>query len=173
MVLDITSLINGKLSRIDFEYTITDSDNNPVLPPDDVSFTAPVRVRGYITDNAGYMALNAVCEIDYCSHCARCLEDVNGTFTLEFNRVVAIAGTLQNEDDDSYVVVKNGLLDIDRELVEDLLLEFPVKLLCKDDCKGICSKCGKNLNISSCDCNKKKEIDPRLAILQTLFEDEE
>ena len=173
MVLDITSLINGKLSRIDFEYTIMDSDDNPVLPPYDVSFTAPVRVKGYITDNAGYMNLSASCEIDYSSHCARCLDEVSGTFTLDFNRVVAIAGTLQNEDDDSYVIVKNGLLDIDRELVEDLLLEFPMKLLCKDNCKGICSKCGKNLNKNLCDCSKKKEIDPRLAILQTLFEDEE
>lgn len=173
MVLDITSLINGKLSKIDFEYTIIDSDDNPVLPPDDVSFTAPVRVNGYVTDNAGYMTLHAEAEIDYTSHCARCLEDIFGTFTLDFNRVVAIAGTLQNEDNDSYVVVKNGLLDIDRELVEDLLLEFPMKLLCRDNCKGICSRCGKNLNNNSCECHNKKEIDPRLAILQTLFEDEE
>ena len=87
--------------------------------------------------------------------------------------MVAVSGTLQNEDNDSYVVVKNGLLDIDRELVEDLLLEFPMKLLCKNDCKGICSKCGKNLNNNSCECHTKKEIDPRLAILKTLFEDEE
>lgn len=172
MVLDITSLINGKLSKLNFEYTIVDSDENPVLPPDDVSFTAPIRVSGYVTDNAGYMTLSAKAEIDYSSHCARCLGDISGTFILEFNRVVAVSGTLQNEDNDSYAVVKNGLLDIDRELVEDLLLEFPMKLLCLEDCKGICSKCGKNLNESTCDCSKKKEIDPRLAILQTLFDDE-
>ncbi len=172
MVLDITSLINGKKSRIDFEYTIEGSDENPVLPPDDVSFTAPVRVKGYITDNAGYMALLATAEIDYSSRCARCLEDISGTFILEFNRTVATKGTLQNEDDDSYVIVKNGLLDIDRELVEDLLLEFPVKLLCKEECKGLCSKCGKNLNFGECDCPKKKEIDPRLAIFQKLLENE-
>ena len=173
MVLDITSLINGKLSKIEFDYTIESSDENPVLPPDDVSFTAPVRVRGYITDNAGYMSLFATAEIDYLSHCARCLENVSGTFVLEFNRTVAVSGTLQNEDNDSYVVVKNGLLDIDRELVEDLLLEFPIKLLCSDSCLGLCSKCGINLNNQSCDCSKKKEIDPRLAILKTLFNDEE
>ena len=173
MVLDITSLINGKLSRLEFEYTILDSDENPVLPPDDVSFTAPVRVKGYVTDNAGYMTLHAEAQIDYASHCARCTEDVLGTFSLDFNRTVAIKGTLQNEDNDSFVIVNNGLLDIDRELVEDLLLEFPMKLLCKEGCKGICSKCGQNLNEASCDCHKKKEIDPRLAILQTLFNDEE
>ena len=172
MILDITSLINGKKSRIDFEYVIESSEENLILPPDDVSFTAPVRVSGYVTDNAGYMTLSATAEIDYSSHCARCLEDIFGTFILEFNRTVATKGTLQNEDNDEYVVVKNGLLDIDRELVEDLLLEFPQKLLCKEECKGLCSKCGKNLNFDSCDCPKKKEIDPRLAIFQKLLENE-
>ena len=172
MVLDITSLISGKTSKIDFDYTIESSDENPVLPPDDVSFTAPVRVFGCVTDNAGYMSLCAKAEIDYSSHCARCLEDISGTFILEFNRTVATKGTLQNEDNDEYVVVKNGLLDIDRELVEDLLLEFPVKLLCKEECEGLCPKCGKNLNFGGCDCPKKKEIDPRLAIFQKLLENE-
>ena len=169
MVLDITSLINGKLSKIDFEYTIENSDDNPILPPDDVEFTAPINVSGCVTDNAGYMVLKASCSIDYASHCARCLDTVTGTFTLDFTRTVAIKGTLQNEDDDSYIIVNNGLIDIDRELVEDLLLEFPYTLLCDDDCKGICSKCGTNLNEKQCDCHTKKEIDPRLADLLKLF----
>ena len=172
MVLDITSLISGKVKRIDFDYQIEASEENCIIPPDDVSFTAPVRVKGYITDNAGYMALCARCEIDYQSRCARCLEDVFGTFVLEFNRTVAISGTLQNDQSDEYVVVKNGLLDIDHEMVEDLMLEFPSRLLCKEECAGLCSKCGKNLNFGQCDCPKKKEIDPRLAILQKLLEND-
>ena len=172
MVLDITSLISGKVDKIDFEYIIEATDENCVIPPYDVSFTAPVRVFGQVTDNAGYMRLTVNAEIDYQSRCARCLEDVFGTFTLEFNRTVAISGTLQNELNDDYVVVKNGLLDIDRELVEDLMLEFPSKLLCKEECAGLCSKCGKNLNLGPCDCPKKKEIDPRLAILQKLLEND-
>ena len=174
MILDITSLINGKSSRVDFEYLIdTKDEKNNLIPPDDVSFTAPVRVKGSVTDNAGYMTLSLTAEIDYTSRCARCLEDIFGTFILNFNRTVATKGTLQHEDNDEYVIVKNGFLDIDRELVEDLLLEFPPKLLCKEECKGLCSKCGKNLNFEACDCPKKKEIDPRLAILQKLLENDE
>jgi uncharacterized protein len=174
MVLDITSLINGKTSKIDFEYKIDlHGENTDILPPSDVSFTAPVRVNGFVTDNAGYMALSLTAEIDYISRCARCLEDISGTFTLNFSRKVATKGTLQDEDNDEYVIVKNGFLDIDRELVDDLLLEFPAKLLCKEECKGLCSKCGKNLNFGECDCPKKKEIDPRLAILQKLLENDE
>ena len=83
-----------------------------------------------------------------------------------------LASLLQDEDNDEYVIVNNGFLDIDRELVDDLLLEFPAKLLCKEECKGLCLKCGKNLNFGECDCPKKKEIDPRLAILQKLLENE-
>ena len=172
MVLDITSLISGKVQKIDFEYTIEADEENCVIPPDDVSFTAPIRVKGRVTDNAGYMSLTVNAEIDYKSRCARCLEDVFGTFVLEFNRTVATSGTLQNELNDEYVVVKSGLLDIDHELVEDLMLDFPSKLLCKEECAGLCSKCGKNLNFGQCDCPKKKEIDPRLAILQKLLEND-
>lgn len=174
MVLDLSALLSGKTSKIDFEYEITQAeDDNAILPPDDVSFTAPVRVKGQITDNAGYMFLKANAEIDYKSRCARCLEDIFGTFILEFNRTVAASGTLQDETNDDYVIVENGKLDIDRELVEDLMLEFPPKLLCKEECAGLCPKCGKSLNFGECDCPKKKEIDPRLAILQKLLENDD
>ena len=174
MVLDLSSLLSGKISSLEFEYIIEPQDDEEaILPPDDVSFTAPVRVKGAITDNAGYMQLKATAEIDYKSRCARCLEDIFGTFILEFNRTVAASGTLQDETKDEYVIVKNGKLDIDRELVEDLMLEFPTRLLCKEECAGLCSKCGKNLNFGACDCPKKKEIDPRLAILQKLLENNE
>lgn len=173
MVIDLSSLISGKVSKIDFQYAIDVNDEkNQIIPPDDVSFTAPVRVSGSVCDNAGYTVLNARAEIDYKTRCARCLEDVFGTFVLEFNRTVAISGTLQNEDNDDYVIVKNGLLDIDREIVEDLLLEFPTRFLCKEECAGLCPRCGKNLNFGPCDCPKKKEIDPRLAILQKLLEND-
>ena len=177
MVLDLSSLLSGKSQRLDFEYEIAQNnaqnEDDVVLPPDDVSFTAPVRVRGYITDNAGYMTLCATAEIDYTSRCARCLDGISGTFTLTFNRTVAAFGTLQDETNDEYVIVKNGKLDIDRELVEDLMLEFPSKLLCKEECAGLCPKCGANLNFGGCDCPKKKEIDPRLAILQKLLENDD
>ncbi|MBQ7412071.1 MAG: DUF177 domain-containing protein [Clostridia bacterium] len=172
MIINLKPLLSGKTSVLDFSYEITDTEDNPVIPPDDVSFTMPIVVNGKITDNAGYMLLTATAEINYTSHCARCLEDLSGKFVLTFNRTVATAGTLQNESNDEFVIVKNGELDIDRALVEDLLLEFPSRLLCKEECAGLCPKCAKNLNFGPCDCPKKKEIDPRLAILQKLLEND-
>ncbi|MBE6625427.1 MAG: DUF177 domain-containing protein [Ruminococcaceae bacterium] len=173
MILDLKPLLSGKLSKLDFSYEIGfDNEESPIIPPDDVSFTPPVIVKGYITDNAGYMTLSATAELSYNTHCARCLKDLSGKFVLNFNRTVATSGTLQNEQNDDFVIVKNGMLDIDRELVEDLLLEFPSRFLCKEECAGLCPKCFKNLNFGPCDCPKKKEIDPRLAILQKLLEND-
>ena len=173
MILDITSLISGKVDSLSFEYDINDDGEDSILiPPNDVSFAPPVHVQGTVTNNAGYMTLSVVAELNYDTHCARCLENISGKFILNFNRIVANSGTLQDEDNDAYVIVKNGKLDIDRELVEDLLLEFPTRFLCEEECAGLCPKCGKNLNFGPCDCPKKKEIDPRLAILQKLLEND-
>jgi uncharacterized protein len=49
-------------------------------------------------------------------------------------------------------------------------MEFPLRFLCHDDCKGLCQRCGKNLNEGECDCSKK-EIDPRMAPLQKLLDE--
>ncbi|MBQ9744123.1 MAG: DUF177 domain-containing protein [Clostridia bacterium] len=173
MVLDLTSLISGKVNSLDFEYDLgNDGDENVLIPPDDVSFASTAHVKGTVVNNAGYMTLELTAELCYTTHCARCLKDISGKFILKFNRTVANSGTLQDEDNDAYVIMKNGKLDIDRELVEELLLEFPSRFLCEEECAGLCPKCGKDLNFGPCDCPKKKEIDPRLAILQKLLEND-
>ena len=76
---------------------------------------------------------------------------------------------LSNEDDDSYLVVEDGLLDIEELVVSDILLALPSKFLCKTDCKGLCPVCGTNLNDSECSC-EKKQFDPRLEALKELLQ---
>jgi uncharacterized protein len=49
-------------------------------------------------------------------------------------------------------------------------MEFPSRFLCSDDCKGLCQRCGKNLNEGACNCGKD-EIDPRLAPLKKILEE--
>ncbi|MBR2025260.1 MAG: DUF177 domain-containing protein [Clostridia bacterium] len=173
MELNILSLINGIQSKYEFDFTIGSSDDNPILPPDDVVFTSPLSVCGSVTNTAGYMELKSTYSIDYDTHCSKCLKDISGTFTGEFVRTVVVKGTLQNEDDDTYLEAKNGLINIDRDLVEDLLVEFPFAIKCDDECLGICSKCGQNLNEGTCNCKDKKEIDPRLAGLLKFINNED
>lgn len=108
----------------------------------------------------------------------RCLAPVNGRLVFDFCRTVtdekgyrAISDT-DDFDEDEYVVVCDGMLDIDEQLEEALLLEFPSKLLCREDCPGLCPKCGRPLSEGDCGC-VTKEMDPRFEILKKLLEKDE
>ena len=57
---------------------------------------------------------------------------------------------------------------MDLLIYNEILLDFPMKVLCQEDCKGICSNCGANRNNESCDC-KENDLDPRMAAIQDIF----
>ena len=170
MILEVGPLLRGEKNRITFEYKLEP------IPMDRVRFQDDAHVEGEITDSAGYMQLKAQAHLAYETECDRCLDTVEGEFVLDFERVVADEGTLteeQIEDNvDEYVIVENGKLDIDGQLAEALLLDFPRKILCSEDCPGLCFKCGKNLKYGKCNCTTK-EVDPRLAVLATLLENKD
>ena len=64
--------------------------------------------------------------------------------------------------------MKGFQLDIDKMVYDEILVNWPMKVLCREDCKGICKKCGTNLNVKTCDC-EKSELDPRMAAIQDIF----
>ena len=76
--------------------------------------------------------------------------------------------SLNHEDEDRFILVEQGQLDVDELVVSDILLSLPMKHLCLPDCKGLCPTCGRNLNEGPCGC--KKPIDPRLEALGKLLE---
>ncbi len=168
MKIDVSPLLNGAETSLSFSYTLSCEQALP-----GVFFPKPFEVSGSITDNAGYMALSARAQVFYETECARCLAPVSGVLPIDFERTVALPGTLTHEDNDSddYVVVQDNAVDVDLPLIEQIVLLFPSKILCRDDCKGLCPKCGKNLNEGECSC-PEHEPDPRLAVLAKLLEDE-
>lgn len=167
MVLDVSPLLRGEVNKIDIDYTLTPERL------DGVEFDSDAHVTGRLTDNAGYMRLSLKAELNYHGECARCLASVDGVFSLDFERTVAAEGTLSEEQidelDDEYVVLDGAELNVDEALREELLLGFPTKLLCSEDCLGLCEKCGKPKRDGDCGCSVK-EIDPRLAILKSWSE---
>lgn len=102
--------------------------------------------------------------------CGRCLEPVSCPFELELVREVDLA---QSEDQrlemlDEQPYVSGYDLDVDQLVQNELILNLPMKVLCKEDCKGICSRCGTNLNHESCDCDTFSP-DPRMSVIQDIF----
>ena len=159
--VDISPILEGSADKIDFSFEFEVPD---VSEWREVTFPSPVRVTGRVTDTGGYIELSCHTDVDYVTACARCLREVRDTLSLTWTKGVAVSGTLVNEDTDDYVLAENGRVDVYTPLAEQIVLDFPAKVLCKPDCKGLCSKCGKDLNEGECSC-PKKEIDPRLAIL--------
>ncbi len=165
MVIDVGPLLRGEVKKINIDYMLTPME----LP--DVAAESDAHVTGTVTDNAGYMSLKLHAEFKYRGECARCLAPVSGVFSLDFERTAVTDGTLcaEDADEDEYIVIHGTELDADEPLGEELMLSFPTRLLCSDDCPGLCPKCGKPRRDGDCGCTDK-EIDPRLAILATLFD---
>ena len=167
MILDMRPLLRGEVKSIEIDYMLTPEAVSGVC------FDGDAHVEGAVTDNSGYMRLKLKTALTYHGECARCLESVDGVFEIDFERTVVNEGVLteaQLEDNvDEYVIIKDGMLDIDEQLKEEVLLGFPTKILCSEDCPGLCSKCGKPLRDGDCGC-PKREIDPRLAVLATLLD---
>ena len=170
MVLNMGPLLRGEITQMQIEYELTPES---VF---DVTFPQNAKVKGYITDDAGYMRLFLHATLPYEGRCARCLAPVSGEFHLDFERTVAAEGSISEERlaemDDAYVMIREGRLDVDEPLREELLMCFPMRLLCDEDCPGLCDKCGKPLREGDCGC-QKKEIDPRLAILKKWVDKQE
>ena len=99
--------------------------------------------------------------------CDRCLTDVPTEFGLDFEKVVDLSDEQKDElDEKNYI---DGYhLDVDKLLYNEILIGWPMKILCSDDCKGICNVCGQNLNEGTCDC-EDTSLDPRMSVIRDVF----
>ncbi len=100
--------------------------------------------------------------------CVRCLTDYEHTLTWEFTELFAFKE--ENMTDSGLIVPDDAQIDLQELVREFALLEFPIKPLCREDCKGLCLECGQNLNEK--DCGHRPEPDsPFLALKKLLDED--
>ena len=173
MKLDLRPLLAGdRLLTFDYELTLDTDPEDATSYLYGVSFPSPMKVKGDITNTAGYMRMTLEASVDYQAACARCLAPVNGEFSLNLEKTVAprdLLGDLDEDKIDDYAIIEDGFLDMDEQLISQIEMEFPSRFLCREDCKGLCQRCGKNLNDGKCEC-PEKEMDPRLAPLQKILE---
>lgn len=109
-------------------------------------------------------------EVTVAVPCDRCLEEVRVSIPLQFQRKLDMKLTeeerINDLDESSYLTGTD--LDVDRLVYLEVLMSWPLKVLCKEDCKGICSQCGKNLNEGPCGCTEEPK-DPRMAAISDIF----
>jgi len=127
----------------------------------------PLRARGHIRNNAGVLELKAEATTKLRCACDRCAEEFERTVRLDIEAV--LAEELHDEENTDIYLLDGDYADLDEIIITAYVLEMDAKFLCKPDCKGLCPKCGKNLNVAPCSC--KGEINPQLAVLEQLLMD--
>lgn len=167
MKVDVSNLFNGDSKPIKINYTLNLEDlvystYNPIKKGS--------AIKGSVFEKAGVVFLDVNVSFKFFGFCDRCAEEIIKDMSFPVKKI--LVPKLANDADkdfDEYVVVPNGVLDLDEFITEEINLFLPSKILCKPDCKGLCYKCGKNLNLGDCGC--KKDVDPRMeALLQLLNE---
>ena len=145
MVIDVKKLKRSGKESCSFHFDYEADDSAITLP--DAEYSRPVSVNGTLTLGGNEVWAEGEIEYFVSTKCSRCLDDVI------FHNIVEFDETFSEDDNaDGAYLYSRGVVDLAEMVNEKLLLSFPVSVLCKEDCKGICSGCGVNLNHEDCKC---------------------
>ncbi len=107
-------------------------------------------------------------EITIAIPCDRCLEQVERAFSVVIEKEIPLEKDSPEADTDEVDYMTGTSLDVDQLIFGEILVSWPMKVLCREDCRGICKRCGASLNLRECQC-QKAEPDPRMAAIQDIF----
>jgi uncharacterized protein len=168
MLIDISDVVSSENKAVTREVPIGLKSFTSRLGEFPITNRAPVALTITNQENKRLLIRGDV-NLTVTIPCGRCLEDVptdiHFTIDKEFPMENSVIGGEEMEDND-YLIGLN--LDIDKLIYGEILVNWPMRVLCKEDCKGICKVCGMNLNRGNCDC-QRTGLDPRMAAIQDVF----
>jgi len=163
MRLDLGKIINvpGGKESFSFRLGLRDLELNGSCPVQE-----DVVVAGEVENVAEVLHLSMDLETTLHCTCDRCTK----AFTLPKKVHVdnVIVREIQNEEEFDFIVLEEGGVDLGEVARTALILSLEMKMLCREDCKGLCSRCGADLNLGPCSC--QPEPDPRFAALRQLLD---
>lgn len=125
-------------------------------------------VLTFANENNKRLLIRGETEVTIAIPCGRCLEEVDRIFSLKIEKEFDLTASdgEQSMEESNFMAGTN--LDVDQLIFGEILVSWPMKVLCREDCKGIYKRCGANLNLAECQC-QKTELDPRMAAIQDIF----
>ena len=163
MLLDVKPILRDPAKRLTFQFEMDLSDlefsgRHPV--------SRPVVVEGQAYSSADVLLLDLTARSTLDAVCDRCGKEFLQDKEIPYSCM--LAEELQDEDNDEIVLLEEGRVDLAELARTAFILGMDTKTLCSEDCKGLCPRCGADLNLGPCSC--KKEVDPRLAVLAKLLD---
>ena len=169
MIVDLTTL---KSSLFSFDFTLTPEEI--CLDSEDAKLINVVKTRGDLKKGIAQVDVEGEISCDVAVECSRCLTSAESSLKIPFDTVFVApehyTETKEAElgvEDLEVSIVEDDQIDLTELFREQILLNLPTQIFCKEDCQGLCPKCGANRNLIDCKC-KDKEIDPRWEALGDL-----
>ena len=166
MRFSVKSVLNtpGKSMPFRFTMDLSDVEFGGQCPAQE-----PVEVDGTVRNSADVLELSLRARTTLDCTCDRCGEEYDADKTVRYDCV--LAEERASDESDDIIVLANDEVDVEELARDAFILDMDTKFLCSEDCKGLCSGCGANLNREACRC--KKAVDPRLARLAQLLQNDE
>ena len=164
MLFDVRPILHtpGKRLEFQFEMDLSDMEFGGRCP-----VSRPVQVDGEVRNSADVLELSLRARTTLDCTCDRCAKAFRREKEISYDCL--LAEEKQNEDNEDIVLLEQGeFVDAEDLARTAFILGMDTKTLCSEDCKGLCPRCGADLNLGPCSC--KKEVDPRLAVLAKLLD---
>jgi len=165
MLLGLRQIMDSPGATVSFSVS---ADLSDLLYGNSYPVSEPVQISGTVRNTAGVLVMKG--SLTTCLHgvCDRCASAFDQDVEIPID-VVLVQELADEENEDEWVFpLVEDSADLDDIIRTVFVLNMDSKLLCKPDCKGLCCRCGKNLNDGKCDC--QKELDPRFAALRQLLD---
>ena len=165
MLLNVSSLKNKPGGTVPFQV---DLDLHDLAFGGCCPVTEPVTAEGEVRNTAGVYLMSGTVKTTLHGVCDRCACDVVKPVEFPLHAILTAEYTgVDGEEDPWLFLMENDCVDLDDVVTTTFVLSMDSKFLCREDCKGLCCRCGKNLNDGPCDC--QPDADPRLAVLKQLL----
>ncbi len=161
-----------EVEKLDAKGTLFEHEYAPEeIPLEEARLLAPLAVSGRVWRKGREVLLRGEFAARIEVHCDRCLREFETQVEVGIDVAYVAAeddATDENlelrADDMGQSVFSGGFIDLDELVREQLLLAFPMRRLCREECRGLCPRCGADLNVEECRCTTS-ETDPRWAAL--------
>ena len=160
MRLKLNDIIGTPGQRKPFAFSLPFPD----LPA--CTMRGPAEISGTVINAAGALEVRGEVKVNMTCTCDRCMVPFQVEKTLPV--VAYLAETLSDEENAELFLLEDGAIDLDEVFTTAFFLDMESKIVCKEDCQGLCITCGADLNEGPCAC--PREVDPRLAALQQFLD---
>lgn len=163
MKIDVSDLLKKRAGKKEIHLVINELEL--FVSNKEIQCKKPVELDGVITLTGNILNLDCLVNTELTLQCSRCMEKFSYPLKFEIHEKFS---NDPGDEDEIIIFLDSDNIDITEVIENNIIITLPFKLLCSEDCKGLCQHCGINLNVGKCNCDDK-DIDPRLAKLKDLF----